>query len=71
MKVKDPDVTPLGPWHPVRIGFMPKRTYDGRMLFLGTIAARRRVVLNDKRLCPSSLERWQFASLEQVLASAP
>jgi hypothetical protein len=57
MKIKDPDVMPIGPWHPVRVGLFPKRTYDGRWIFPNTIAARRRVKLKDETLCPSSRER--------------
>jgi hypothetical protein len=70
MKVKDPDVVPVGPWHSWRVGFFPKRTYDGRWLLYGVVARRRVQMVNDK-LCPASRERWQYADLDQVLGSAP
>ncbi|MDB5596240.1 MAG: hypothetical protein JWM36_3201 [Hyphomicrobiales bacterium] len=79
MKVRDPDTTPIGPWHSWRVGFWPKRTYDGRWLFYGVVE-RRRVMFAaytvEENLCfPARdvLERkgWQFADLDQVLSSAP
>jgi hypothetical protein len=79
MKVRDPEATPIGPWHSWRVGFWPKRTYDGRWLLYGVVA-RRRVVFAayviEATLClpeRDAPERkgWQYADLNQVLGTAP